>query len=161
MSNQEPAPQVAQTQPPVKPQGKKPAPPPRARRNWDVEKRVFLLFAALSGFWWVALGAMAGHGLFSEGLHAEYFDKAHRYQIVHTLALLVLIALPQRLSPLLCRSAGFLWLLGLFAFCGSLYAMAFVPTLDVRPIVPVGGIAFLLGWTMLFFAACFGDSHAR
>ena len=50
MSNQEPAPQVAQTQPPVKPQGKKPAPPPRARRNWDVEKRVFLLFAALSGF---------------------------------------------------------------------------------------------------------------
>ena len=107
MSNQEPAPQVAQTQPPVKPQGKKPALPPRARRNWDVEKRVFLLFAALSGFWWVALGAMAGHGLFSEGLHAEYFDKAHRYQIVHTLALLVLIALPQRLSPLLCRSAGF------------------------------------------------------
>ena len=91
MSNQEPAPQVAQTQPPVKPQGKKPAPPPRARRNWDVEKRVFLLFAALSGFWWVALGAMAGHGLFSEGLHAEYFDKAHRYQIVHTLALLVLM----------------------------------------------------------------------
>ena len=161
MSNQEPAPQVPQTQPPVKPQGKKPAPPPRARRNWDVEKRVFLLFAALSGFLWVGLGAIAGHGLFGEGLYAEYFDKAHRYQIVHTLALLILIALPQRLSPLLCRTAGFLWLLGLLAFCGSLYAMAFVPTLNVRMLVPVGGIAFLLGWTMLLSAACLGDRYAR
>ena len=134
---------------------------PRPRPRHDVAKRLFLLFAALNGFLWVTLGALAGHGLFNAGQHADFFDKAHRYQIVHTLALLVLIALPQRLSPLLCRSAGFLWLLGLFAFCGSLYAMAFVPTLDVRPIVPVGGIAFLLGWAMLFFAACFGDSHAR
>lgn len=161
MSNQEPAPQVAQTQPPVKPQGKKPAPPPRARRNWDVEKRVFLLFAALSGFWWVALGAMAGHGLFSEGLHAEYFDKAHRYQIVHTLALLALVSLPPSWPLLLRRTAGFLWILGLFAFCGSLYWMAFTATPDLRLVVPVGGIAFLLGWAMLFFAACWGERHGR
>jgi len=70
-------------------------------------------------------------------------------------------ALPQRLSPLLCRTAGFLWLLGLLAFCGSLYAMAFMPTLNVRMLVPVGGIAFLLGWTMLLSAACLGDRYAR
>lgn len=158
MSNQESAPSAPPAPPHVKAPGKKPAP---LRRGWDVEKRVFLLFAALSGFLWVGLGAIAGHGLFGEGLYAEYFDKAHRYQIVHTLALLILIALPQRLSPLLCRTAGFLWLLGLFAFCGSLYAMAFVPTLNVRMLVPVGGIAFLLGWTMLLSAACLGDRYAR
>ena len=45
--------------------------------------------------------------------------------------------------------------------CGGLYAMAFMPTLNVRMLVPVGGIAFLLGWTMLLSAACLGDRYAR
>ena len=49
----------------------------------------------------------------------------------------------------------------LFAFCGSLYWMAFAGTPDLRLVVPVGGIAFLLGWAMLFFAVCWGERHGR
>ena len=105
---------------------------PRPRH--DVAKRLFLLFAALSGFLWVTLGA---------------------------LALLALVSLPPSWPLLLCRTAGFLWILGLFAFCGSLYWMAFTATPDLRLVVPVGGIAFLLGWAMLFFAACWGERHGR
>ena len=85
----------------------------------------------------------------------------HRYQIVHTLALLALVSLPPSWPLLLCRTVGFLWILGLFAFCGSLYWMAFTGTPDLRLVVPVGGIAFLLGWAMLFFAACWGERHGR
>ena len=63
--------------------------------------RLFLLVAALSGFLWVSLGAIAGHEVFS-GLHASFFDKAHRYQIVHTLALMLLATLPLRLPLSFC-----------------------------------------------------------
>ena len=51
--------------------------------------RLFLLVAALSGFLWVSLGAIAGHEVFS-GLHASFFDNAHRYQSVNTLELMLL-----------------------------------------------------------------------
>ena len=86
--------------------------------------RLFLLVAALSGFLWVSLGAIAGHEVFS-GLHASFFDKAHRYQIVCTLALMLLTTLPLRLPLSFCCDAGLCWLLGLCCFCGSLYVMAF------------------------------------
>ena len=128
----------------------KAAKPPRPRRQQDGAKRLFLFFAALSG-----------HGLLNAEQAAEYFDKAHRYQIVHTLALLALVALPTHWPTRLCRTAGFLWLFGLFAFCGSLYAMVFIAGWNLRPLVPAGGIAFLLGWAMLFFAACWGETHGR
>ena len=118
--------------------------------------RLFLLVAALSGFLWVSLGAIAGHEVFS-GLHASFFDKAHRYQIVHTLALMLLATLPLRLPLSFCRAAGLCWLLGLCCFCGSLYVMAFLGTEEVRYLVPVGGVAFLVGWAMLFIAACVGE----
>ena len=117
---------------------------------------LFLLVAALSGFLWVSLGAIAGHDVFG-GLHAVYFDKAHRYQIVHTLALMLLATLPLRLSLPFCRAAGLCWLLCLCCFCGSLYVMAFLGTEEVRYLVPVGGVAFLVGWAMLFIAACAGE----
>ena len=109
--------------------------------------RLFLLVAALSGFLWVSLGAIAGHEVFS-GLHASFFDKAHRYQIVHTLALMLLATLPLRLPLSFCRAAGLCWLL---------YVMAFLGTEEVRYLVPVGGVAFLVGWAMLFIAACVGE----
>lgn len=118
--------------------------------------RLFLLAAALSGFLWVSLGAIAGHDVFS-ALHVSFFDKAHRYQIVHTLALMLLATLPLRLPLPFCRAAGLCWLLGLCCFCGSLYVMAFLGTEAVRYLVPVGGIAFLLGWAMLFIAVFWGE----
>ena len=85
----------------------KAAKPPRPRRQQDGAKRLFLFFAALSGFLWVGLGALSGHGLLNAEQAAEYFDKAHRYQIVHTLALLALVALPTHWPTRLCRTAGF------------------------------------------------------
>ncbi|MDO4643561.1 MAG: DUF423 domain-containing protein [Cardiobacteriaceae bacterium] len=116
-------------------------------------KRIFLLIAAISGFIWVALGAMTGHNVFSD-IHASYFNKAHRYQIVHTLALLTTTVFPNNvLSSWWYLTTGYLWSLGLCCFCGSLYIMAFVSSLDIRFVVPIGGIAFLLGWMMLFVTA--------
>ena len=131
-------------------------PPPAAAYPHSRTARLFLLVAALSGFLWVSLGAIAGPDVFG-GLHAVYFDKAHRYQIVHTLALMLLATLPLRLSLPFCRAAGLCWLLGLCCFCGSLYVMAFLGTEEVRYLVPVGGVAFLVGWAMLFIAACAGE----
>ena len=51
--------------------------------------RVFLLLAALAGFFGVALGAFAAHGLKGQ-LSAEYlavFQTGVHYQLVHALAL--------------------------------------------------------------------------
>lgn len=111
--------------------------------------RYFLLFVAGSGFLWVVLGAMAGHHVFAE-LQASYFEKAQRYQIVHTLALFALAALPYpRLSIHLYLWTGILWIFGIVCFSGSLYIMALSSTHMLRYIVPVGGTAFLFAWLAL------------
>lgn len=108
---------------------------------------IWLAILAASGFLWVALGAATGHEPLPHGA-AVYFEKAHRYHIIHTLAGMVVCALP------LARKGWILgaWVLGIACFSGSLYAMTF-SGLPLRYVVPVGGVAFLAGWMALVISA--------
>lgn len=124
----------------------------------SITRRYFLLFVACSGFLWVMLGAMAGHHVFL-ALQAVYFEKAQRYQIIHTLALFILTALPYRLSARLYFWTGILWITGIVCFSGSLYIMALCATQKLRYIVPVGGTAFLFAWLLLACLIICGESH--
>ncbi len=112
--------------------------------------------AAFSGGLWVLFGAMAGHGAL-EGLAQSYFDKAHRYHIVHTL---MLFFLAQWDLPGL-RWVSRFFLLGIVCFSGSLYLMS-VSDWPLRFVVPVGGVAFLTGWGLLAVKSYFlkGKKHA-
>jgi len=114
----------------------------------------FLLLAAgLFGFGGVALGAFGAHGLkttleATAGL--ENWKTAVFYQLVHAVALLALAA---RAEPA-ARWIGRFWIAGVVLFSGSLYALALgCPAKFIWPVTPLGGLALLLGWARLTWAA--------
>jgi len=117
--------------------------------------RLFFAFAALSGFVAVALGAFGAHGLkprLSPSMMSA-FETAVQYQFYHTLAILGLALLMERLGekPLLL-TAGYFFMGGIVLFSGSLYLLALGGPRWLGPITPLGGVTFLLAWSSLFIA---------
>jgi uncharacterized membrane protein YgdD (TMEM256/DUF423 family) len=109
--------------------------------------------AALAGLGVVA-GAFGAHGL--EGRltteQLETFETAVRYQMYHALALVLTGLLAQRGSRAVALAGG-LFLAGIALFSGCLYAWVFTCTKTFALIVPLGGVAFILGWFALALAA--------
>jgi uncharacterized membrane protein YgdD (TMEM256/DUF423 family) len=118
-----------------------------------MNKPLWIKIIALSGAVSVALGAFAAHGL-SDTLSVKMlatFRTAVLYQFLHSIALLGLIALPDQLvdtgrQQLAAKS----WLLGILLFSGSLYSLVFTGISALGMITPVGGLAFIAGWLLLF-----------
>jgi uncharacterized membrane protein YgdD (TMEM256/DUF423 family) len=114
----------------------------------------FLSFAAgILGLTGVALGAFGAHGLKTTlettgGL--ENWKTAVFYQLVHAVALLALASRTETAG----RVIGRWWVIGVVLFSGSLYALALgVPAKFIWPVTPLGGLALLLGWARLTWAA--------
>lgn len=117
--------------------------------------RVLLLFAALSGFCAVGLGAFAAHGLKAklEPALLSAFQTGVHYQMYHALALIGIGALlHMQRNPWLIRGAA-LFVVGTFLFSGSLYLLALGGPRWLGPITPLGGLSFLCGWLCLVAAA--------
>lgn len=118
-------------------------------------QRLFLSFAAASGFLSVCLGAFAAHGLKNhippESL--TIWQTGVQYQMYHALALLgVSLLYPTSASKAL-KLAGLAFILGSFLFSGSLYALAIGAPKPFGMITPIGGLSFLVGWAALFTGA--------
>ncbi|GKX52645.1 membrane protein [Budvicia aquatica] len=117
--------------------------------------RLILIFAAVSGFIFVALGAFGAHGL-SKILDAQqmaWLRTGLEYQGLHTLAILALgIAVQHQGNIWFQRSATFL-ALGTILFSGSLYWLALSTTKMWVYITPIGGFCFLIGWALLLVGA--------
>lgn len=121
----------------------------------------FLAASAASGFLAVALGAFGAHALkarLSPDMLSVY-ETAVQYHFYHTLALLgvaLLMAnssMQQSLSYSLLKASAVLFLVGLFLFSGSLYALALSGVKVLGAITPLGGLCFLAAWACLFIAA--------
>ncbi len=129
-----------------------------------MQKR-FLVFSGFSGAIGVALGAMAAHflkskvemGLITEA-NLQAFETATRYQIYHSLALLILALLVDKIHSKLISKVGYCFMAGIVLFSGSLYLLTtanLIGLSDVRwlgPITPIGGLFFIVGWLLLAFA---------
>jgi uncharacterized membrane protein YgdD (TMEM256/DUF423 family) len=117
----------------------------------------FLSIAAVFGGLSVAAGAFASHALrekISER-SLEIFETGARYQMYHALALLLVALLISRTvspQPTLVAS-GWLFIIGIAIFSGSLYALSLTGIKILGAITPLGGVAFLAGWGTLAFAA--------
>ncbi|NIY84668.1 DUF423 domain-containing protein [Vibrio hepatarius] len=107
----------------------------------------------------VALGAFAAHGLkkvLSPYL-IEVFNTGVQYQFIHALAILLCGVLIR--SSLTEKSqkyfalAAICFIIGIFCFSGSLYALALTGIKWFGPITPFGGVTFMLGWGLFVFAA--------
>lgn len=114
----------------------------------------FLLMAALSGFLAVALGAFAAHGL-KQVTSAEMitiFNLGVEYQFYHTFALIAVAFGGHWLKSRLIIWAGYLFMLGIVLFSGSLYLYALLGAKWTGPVTPMGGFCFLLGWLFIAVA---------
>lgn len=113
--------------------------------------QLFLIIASISGFLSVALGAFGAHGLKNQ-LSSEMmtvYQTGVQYHQIHTLALLILaIGLGSSTSPLVTY-AGWLFIIGIIVFSGSLYTLAITEIKILGAITPIGGLAFMAGWACL------------
>lgn len=113
--------------------------------------RLFLIVGAVAAGIAVAAGAFGAHGLegrVSAG-RIETFRTGVTYQMYHALALLVLAwAVAQWPSPML-DWAGYCFIAGIVIFSGSLYALVLTDTPWLGAVTPIGGAAFIVGWSLL------------
>ncbi|MCT8547164.1 DUF423 domain-containing protein [Glaesserella parasuis] len=124
-------------------------------------KNKFLPFSALSGFFCIAFGAFAAHGLEKvlDQKALAWIETGLQYQMFHTLALMALglfqIANFSQ-NPPACRAKAFniiggSWVLGILLFSGSLYALALGASRIFVWTTPIGGTLFLVGWAALVY----------
>lgn len=116
---------------------------------------VFLYWGAAYGLLGVLLGAFGAHGLRSR-LNPEMISVWHtavEYQFYHAFALLA-VGILALIWPENTRLAwaGWLFASGVLVFSGSLYALALSGIRGLGAITPFGGVALILGWTVLLFA---------
>jgi uncharacterized membrane protein YgdD (TMEM256/DUF423 family) len=118
----------------------------------DTFARRWQLIAALSGAAVVVIGAFGGHGL--RHLVGPELQQTWRtaveYQFLHTLALLTLAL---KNDCFRWRWSMRLWLLGVFLFSGSLYALVLTGQHLVAFVTPLGGLTFIAGWLVLAWVA--------
>ena len=114
--------------------------------------KLFITLASLSGMLAVLFGAFGAHAL--KGRLDEHalnvFETAVQYHFYHTLALLVVgvMALSQPQAALL-KSSGWLFVIGILVFSGSLYLLSLTGMRWLGAITPLGGLAFVAGWACL------------
>ena len=102
-----------------------------------------------------ALGALGAHGsACTAGPEMlAVFETGVRYQMYHALALLALGALAPGIAGRLATVAGWSFTAGIVLFSGSLYLLALTDVRVLGAITPLGGVAFLIGWGCLAYAA--------
>jgi uncharacterized membrane protein YgdD (TMEM256/DUF423 family) len=121
-----------------------------------MNKLFWIKVVAISGLLSVVIGAFAAHVLEAAltAKRMETLDTAVQYQIFHTLALLGLMSIDDKLLAMRWKkyAAGF-FLLGMILFCGSLYLLIATNISQLAMITPLGGLSFMIGWIMLLLAA--------
>ena len=125
------------------------------------------IFCGLS----VGLGAFAAHGLDRvfvakyEGktrdiggqtvpLAAKFlndFKTAAEYQMYHGLALIAAGLIAERRPSRLVEVAMWSFALGVILFSGSLYLLTLTGVTTWGAVTPIGGLAFIVGWSCLAF----------
>lgn len=117
--------------------------------------RFMLIFVAISGFAYVALGAFGAHAL-SKSIGAAEMAWIHtglQYQAFHTVVILGLaIAMLRRMNRWFYWSSVFM-ALGVVLFSGSLYCLALTHIKQWAFVTPVGGVSFLTGWVLMLIGA--------
>jgi uncharacterized membrane protein YgdD (TMEM256/DUF423 family) len=116
---------------------------------------LWLLIAAINGFLAVAAGAFGAHGLQGrlDAHHLEIFETGARYQMYHALAMGLAALAIRGAAAGAAQAAAAFFLVGVVLFSGSLYILALTGIRGFGIVTPFGGLAFLIGWGALAWAA--------
>ncbi len=116
-------------------------------------QKIILLIASALGAVAVMLGAFGAHS-FKSILEAngtlETFNTAVKYHFFHTLAMILVALLMDRYASKLLEYSAISMLAGIVLFSGSLYILALSGVTKWGAVAPFGGLAFIIGWVMLF-----------
>ncbi len=121
----------------------------------------YLALGASFGGLSVLLGAFGAHALqqvTNDDKIIHGFQTAVQYQMYHSLALLSIGILAEKLPARLVKWSGICFTTGIVLFSGSLYLLTFLKleesdaTKLVGPITPVGGLFLIVGWLTLLIA---------
>jgi uncharacterized membrane protein YgdD (TMEM256/DUF423 family) len=117
--------------------------------------RKFLAAGSLLAFLAVAAGAFGAHGLKNhlESDMLAIFETAVKYQMYHSLALILVSTIIKPKSGLWLVRSGWLFLAGIAVFSGSLYILSLTGIKWFGALTPLGGLAFLGGWFSILMHA--------
>jgi uncharacterized membrane protein YgdD (TMEM256/DUF423 family) len=119
-----------------------------------MDRWFFALGALLAGLG-VAAGAFGAHALrdhLAPDRLAQY-ELAVRYQLYHAFALIAAAWAVRQWPGSTAQTAGWLFVVGVLIFCGTVYALSFGSPRWFGAITPLGGISLIAGWLFLAWAA--------
>lgn len=113
--------------------------------------RLFAGLGAVFALLAVALGAFGAHALETRvpARDLDIFETGVRYQMYHALALVAVAWVQSRWPGGGVVVAGWLFVVGIVVFSGSLYALVLSGVRWLGAVTPFGGVAFLAGWGAL------------
>lgn len=120
-----------------------------------LQKKLIFIGALLGGLS-VVLGAFGAHALkqiLSAHGRTDTYELAVRYQFYHTLALLIMAALIDKLNESKASWAALLMTSGTIVFSGSLYILALSGKTIWGAVTPIGGVLLIAGWLMFLLSA--------
>ena len=114
---------------------------------------IWAKIAAFLMFLGVVLGAFGSHAI--KGKVSDYsldvYKTAVMYHFIHAIGLFIVAWLSMTVADPKIKIAGIFMILGIFLFSGSLYALALTGNKQLGAITPLGGVCFLIAWTLLIF----------
>lgn len=119
-----------------------------------MKERPSIVFAvaAVFGALGVILGAFGAHALeerLAEAGRTGVWETAVLYHLVHAVAVVALAGAGNIGSDRGRAVVGWIWLVGIMLFSGSLYWLSLGGPGFIGPITPLGGLAFIAGWIYL------------
>jgi uncharacterized membrane protein YgdD (TMEM256/DUF423 family) len=110
-----------------------------------------LTIAAISGLLAVVLGAFGAHALkkMISPEMLEVYKTGVQYQFYHTFALLAVGVLMYFNTSKALKWSGYLFVVGILLFSGSLYVMTITGIKALGIITPFGGTVWIAAWFLL------------
>lgn len=102
----------------------------------------------------VAFGAFGAHALRDKltPYAIEVYKTAVLYHLIHALGLFAVAWISTQINSPRIGWAGILLTTGIFLFSGSLYLLSVTNIKALGAITPVGGLALIAGWGILFIS---------
>ena len=117
--------------------------------------KLFLILGGINAALVVMLGAFGAHGLkarMTVEMLAVYQTGVH-YHLFHTLGLLAVgLVATQIADSVYLRWSGWLMLVGIILFSGSLYVLSVSGLRWLGLVTPFGGVAFIAAWIVFVIA---------
>ncbi|MBM7585197.1 uncharacterized membrane protein YgdD (TMEM256/DUF423 family) [Bacillus pakistanensis] len=114
--------------------------------------KIFIIIGAISAFLSVGFGAFGAHAL--EGKisqkYIEIWNTGVLYQMFHSIGIIIVGILLGNVSASSVLSwSGWLMLIGIILFSGSLYVLSLSGIKVLGAITPLGGVSFLIAWVLI------------